>query len=121
MTAVADTEVSVTEVAITSQVEGVGTAAGAMYIVVEPLRPLVVITEPQPVAGDTDQVTPAASLVVTVMVSDPLIATFADVGLTETVMTWVMVMTAEADLVVSVTEVATTLQVAGEGTAAGAV
>jgi hypothetical protein len=129
MVADADFVVSVTEVAVTVTVLPVGTADGAVYVVAVPLAVLVGLNPPQaPMLPQvTDQVTPAfAESLLTTAVSDVVALVWSEEGgsglkATEIGTAAVMVMVADADFVVSVTEVAVTVTVLPVGTADGAV
>ena len=130
MVAEADFVPSATEVAFKVTVAGVGTLPGAVYVTAEPEALVVGETVPhavplQPVPV-TVQVTPlfAESLpTVAVKACVPFTVTLAVVSDNVTVMGAVVVVTvivAEADFVVSATDVAFNVTVAGFGTAAGA-
>jgi hypothetical protein len=120
---------SVTEVAVSVTVAFAGIAGGAVYAVGVPLAVLAGEIVPQPGEHEAPfwvraQVTPPLSVslpTVGVNCTVEPIWTFAEVGDTDTVIGPVRVRVAEADLVVSVTEVAVTVTVAGEGWLAGAV
>jgi hypothetical protein len=131
MVAEADLLASDTEVAVSVTVAGVGTLAGAVYVMEMPDALLLAESVPQvaPVqpAPVSDQLTPlfCASFVTVAEKGfvPPLAWTFAEVGRIATLITGgtVMVIIATADFVASATEVAVRVTVAGEGTAGGAV
>ena len=85
----ADFVPSLTDVAVSVTVAGLGTAAGAVYVIAVPEELVVADRDPQPfaVAQDAAQVTPFATLsllTVAVKLCVPLIATVAVVGDTVT-------------------------------------
>jgi hypothetical protein len=86
----ADFVPSLTEVAVSVTVAGLGTAAGAVYVIAAPDAPVVADSAPHPpaVAHDAAHVTPFAALsllTVAVKLCVPLVATDAVVGATVTV------------------------------------
>src|SRR5262249_36171763 len=127
MVAELEREASRTDVAVSVTVAGVGTAAGAVYVVGGPEALEEVESDPQvaplqPVPARV-QVTPLfCESLVTVAVKfcvRPTVA-FADVGATATETAAVIVIVAALVLVLSAMEVAVSATVAGLGTLAGA-
>jgi len=123
--AAADFLASATDVAVTITVDGLGTAAGAVYVIATPLAELVADRVPQVAPEQPSlQVTPAllGSLVsVAVSCCGPFTSTRPAVGVRLTTMSDVMVTVAAANRVLSVTEVAVMVTLAGLGQVAGAV
>jgi hypothetical protein len=121
--------VSVTDVAVTVTVAGLGIALGAVYVVAVPLA--VVVAEKLPhdeLPHVTVHFTPAFALSLTTFaVMLVVVDSGSEVGgaaANATVIpedAAVIVIVAEAAFVVSVTDVAVTVTVAGFGTALGAV
>ena len=122
---------SATEVAVSVTAAGVGTLAGAVYVTATPDALEVGVTAPhvaplQP-APDTVQVTPlfaASFCTVEVNACDPLTCTDAVVSDSATAIAGgvaVTVIIAAADFVLSATDVAVIVTVAGAGTLGGAV
>ena len=108
------------EIAVTVTVAGEGTTAGAMYCPEDEIVPTV---EFPPVTPFTCQLTAVfvEFMTVAMNICVPVPATTAAVpGVTLTVMAGTIVTAAEAVLVVSAADVAVTVAVAGDGTAAGA-
>jgi hypothetical protein len=116
----ADFVLSATEVATTVTCAGVGTAGGAVYRPVDDMEPQVLPEQPLPL---TLQVTEVSVVFFTVAVNCCVLlaTTSANVGEIVTATGGSTVTVADADLVLSATEVATTVTCAGLGTAAGAV
>jgi hypothetical protein len=121
----ADLVVSATLVAVTLNVAGDGTAAGASYVTDKPEPEMVPYVALPLVTPFTVQVTPVLAVPVTDAVMPKVALTAklcAPVGVVmETTTPGKIVTLTEADLVLSATLVAETLNVAGDGTAAGAV
>jgi hypothetical protein len=118
---------SSTLVAVTLNVAGDGTVAGASYVTDKPEPEMVPYVELPLVMPFTVQVTAVLDVLATaaVIAKVPFTTTLCVklVGLvmeTATAAAAVIVTLTEADLVVSATLVAVTLNVAGDGTAAGA-
>jgi hypothetical protein len=122
MVTVADADLvpSATEVATTVTCAGLGTAAGAVYKPVDETEPQVLPEQPLPL---TLQVTEVSVVFVTVAVNCCVLpaTTSANFGEIVTATGGRTVTVANADLVLSATEVTTTVTCAGLGTAAGAV
>ncbi len=127
----ADFVLSVTEVAVTVTVAGVGTALGAVKVVDEPLAVAVGLKLPHcELPHVRVQATPpflvsllteAAMLVVVLMTIDEggCVTNETEIGGGGPLA--VIVIEADTDFVLSVTDVAVTVTVAGDGTAPGAV
>jgi hypothetical protein len=127
MVAEADFVVSLTDVAVTVTVAGVGGAAGALNVVAVPLGVVAGAKLPHwALPQVTVQVTPALALsLLTVAVSGAVCVAATDAGglvrATEIgALGAEMVIVAEADFVVSLTAVAVIVTVAGLGAEAGA-
>lgn len=116
---------SVTEVAVKVTVAPVGTAAGAVKSVAMPLRELGALKDPQGAPPQVAvQVTPAlAESLVTKAVKAAPVEICSDVGagLSVTAIIGIIVIVADADFVVSVTDVAVTVTELPVGSMAGAV
>jgi hypothetical protein len=122
---------SVTDVAVTVTVAGVGSALGAVYVVEEPLPVAVGLKLPHNALPQvTDQLTPpffvslltaAAMLDVVLMTIDEGGCATKDTDIGGGGAVDVIVIEADTDLVLSVTDVAVIVTEAGVGTALGAV
>lgn len=111
---------SITDVAFTVTVAGVGIVAGAVYRPADEIVPQAAPEHPEP---DTLQTTVVMEVPVTLAVNCfvALIFTVAEVGVTLTTIAELMVNVAVSDLVESALEVAVTKTVEGLGCLAGAV